>query len=121
MASESNAFQPHAYIGGDENQICQVCMQIGNGNDSIHSMSDDKAFQSVIEKINFQPQKPAPLEMDEFIDKVEWEGGIEGFLEWGGPDMAPASVRPECRIIAEALEKINETLELWQDEVNDNV
>lgn len=31
--------------------------------------------------------------MEDFITKVEWEGGLVGLLDWGGPECFPVELQ----------------------------
>ena len=52
------------------------------------------------------------LEWDEFIEKMDYEGGIIDMLSWGGSDCFPEEIRPAARDIEQALQEIHVHLQL---------
>jgi hypothetical protein len=40
----------------------------------------------------------------EFLAKMEWEGGLEGMVLWGGPGVFPPSMRELAGEIEDALD-----------------
>ena len=51
----------------------------------------------------------------DFIDKLEIEGGIEQFLDWGGIDCFPPSLRDAARTMLIGLAEIEEAIEKIDD------
>ncbi len=40
---------------------------------------------------------------EQFLDKLEWEGGIEGMISWGGAGCFPPSLRESAETINRAM------------------
>ena len=55
------------------------------------------------------------LAWDEFIEKLDWEGGVVGFLEWGGTDAFPVELQPAAKRVEEALQEIEDFINKTQD------
>jgi hypothetical protein len=43
-----------------------------------------------------------PAKWKEFADKMEWEGGLTGMLEYGGSKIFPIEVRAEAKAVEAA-------------------
>lgn len=56
-----------------------------------------------------------PLTIEEFIDKMEWEGGVVGVLQWGGADYFPPELQPMAHAIQRALLEIDEVLDEYEN------
>ena len=49
---------------------------------------------------------------EEFIDKYEYEGGIDGLLGWGGAGCFP----PEIRAEAAEIDRLSDVIHAWREE-----
>lgn len=49
-----------------------------------------------------------------FLNKMYWEGGMTGFLEWGGPEEFPTDRLKElARVLAGAMEEVSDEIGSW--------
>jgi hypothetical protein len=52
----------------------------------------------------------SPEAWEEFKEKLDWEGGIEDLLTYGGPDMFPPEVRTEATAVDDAITALRAVL-----------
>jgi hypothetical protein len=43
---------------------------------------------------------------ESFLEKLDWEGGVEGMLEWGGPSVFPPKLRRSAQSVRELLDAV---------------
>lgn len=53
----------------------------------------------------------------DFLQKMDWEGGIEGLLSYGGPDEFPDELRADATVVYEAMNRMNKAIEYKESEI----
>lgn len=49
-----------------------------------------------------------------FLFKMDWEGGLEGFLDWGGPEEFPSERLKElARVLVTAIGDVKDEIKSW--------
>lgn len=56
------------------------------------------------------------VEWNEFLSKLEWEGGVVGIYEWGGVNAFPVEAQSAARDLGIALQTLNEMIEAHDEE-----
>lgn len=62
------------------------------------------------------PYTDAQEEAAEFFSKMDWEGGIDGLMSYGGPDVFPTAVYEQALAYENALEALREAINAWAAE-----
>lgn len=52
-------------------------------------------------------------EAAEFYQKMDWEGGLDGLMSYGGVDFFPPEVREQARQYEQAKETLKDSLRDW--------
>lgn len=55
--------------------------------------------------------------MEEFRDKLDWEGGLVGLLEWGGPAYIAAVAPDDIKELVGEAARLYGPLELLKEEI----
>lgn len=50
-------------------------------------------------------------EFDEFLTKMDWEGGLDGYMHWGGVSGFPERIRQEAAAYAAAEDDLRHAIE----------
>lgn len=62
------------------------------------------------------PYTPEQEEAAEFLSKMDWEGGVDGLLSYGGAEVFPADLQVSARIAYNALESLRKDINDWAAE-----
>lgn len=83
-------------------------------------MSEYIQFSEVIERWEWDedeqgpyPWTPEQEEAADFFGKMDWEGGIDGLMGYGGPEMFPVEVREFAEEYERAHRRLQEALTAW--------
>ena len=56
---------------------------------------------------------PEQIEAADFFHKLDWEGGIDGLMSYGGPSYFPEEVRALAEVYETAFENLQNALTEW--------
>lgn len=59
------------------------------------------------------PYTDAQEEAAEFLSKMDWEGGVDGLIGYGGADVFPAEIRHYAEVYEEAHDALREAINAW--------